>query len=32
VHFDGATGNDLGYETIEVLDQDGGIAAFCSTT
>jgi hypothetical protein len=29
-HFDGATGNDRGYETIGILDKDGGHAAACS--
>jgi hypothetical protein len=29
-HFDGATGHDLGYETIGVLNKDGGHAAACS--
>jgi hypothetical protein len=29
-HFDGVTGDDLGYETIGILDKDGGHAAACS--
>jgi hypothetical protein len=32
VHFDGATGDDLGYETIGILDMDGGNAAACSVS
>ena len=30
VHFDGDTGEDLGYETVGILDRDGGNAAACS--
>jgi hypothetical protein len=30
VHFDGETGEDLGYETVGILDRDGGNAAACS--
>jgi hypothetical protein len=30
VHFDGATGEDLGYETIGILDREGGNAAACT--
>ncbi len=29
-HFDGATGADLGYDTIGILDKDGGHAAACT--
>jgi hypothetical protein len=29
MHFDGATGNDLGYDQVNILDQDGNIGAFC---
>lgn len=29
-HFDGATGDDLGYGAIGVLDVDGGNAAACT--
>jgi hypothetical protein len=28
-HYDGATGNDLGYTTVSVLDKDGGNATVC---
>ena len=30
VHFDGATGDDLGFETVRVLDRLGGEAAACT--
>ena len=30
LHFDGETGDPLGYDTIGVLDRDGGNAAACS--
>jgi hypothetical protein len=29
-HFDGATGNDLGYHTVGILDMDGGNVAACT--
>lgn len=29
-HFDGATGDDLGYQTVGILDMNGGYAAACS--
>lgn len=29
-HFDGATGDDLGYRTIGIKDMDGGNAAACT--
>ena len=28
-HFDGATGDPLGFETIVILDRNGGTAAEC---
>lgn len=31
VHYDGATGDDLGYETIGILDRNGGKLATCGT-
>jgi hypothetical protein len=30
VHFDGETGEDLGYQTIGILDREGGNAAECA--
>jgi hypothetical protein len=30
VHFDSATGDDLGYQTVGILDKNGGHAAACS--
>jgi len=30
VHYDGATGDDLGYETVGILDMNGGNLAACT--
>jgi len=32
VHFDGDTGDDLGYQTIGIKDMDGGNAAACTVS